>query len=536
MSHIFYKGDRFKEEGQHVELKEIKGGKPVDRILALGHQYAVAFLNAEAGSIFWGVTDDNSIIKGVELNEQDRNKILTILSQKIRAIQPSVPANAIQIYIHEVLDKALNIKIDNLYVVEVKVSQGAPDKLYFTGDGQAFIKRAGEKAKLDPQEINEEIERRCGIQLGPRENISALFSQVNWRHVRIMPLYPPVPFGRVQCNVLDEYRVFFSLPANYRDYLDSSDPRSQSRLYEGRFAPQDEFKICPSIETHKRSLLFDLIEQNDPLLEKAKQIVFSDYMTNRRTIKFNGQNLGLSAVRQGRTSEERPELTIDLFRSDYYSYRVMGEFLQAMSDAGHSMPDYVNRRGISDFGGSFQQGVHLAAGIAIILHTLRDNRFVITRRSANSTNTAGEAGKLFMSANEGLNVRDIHDGGTVNLTDAVQRAFREELLGGRLGGAELPKRLRRIYVTGAYLYAPTFSVDLCIYAAIDCSLADIKKSYLLAPDSLFETDGFADCPTATLQDICQYLTRTLSPDLPSSSWDEGALTAFLCAALCLRET
>jgi hypothetical protein len=430
-----------------------------------------------------------------------------------------------------------------LHIVEISVRPGSPDVLYFTESGKAYIKQNGEKVIMKAVDINNEIARRTrkvgrkeyiNQRLHGKEFVADRLSRYKWKHVKPILLYPPIPSSRIQCRVLDGCKVAFAAPPEeLAEVFRRNDPHMLARLDEAHFSRRDQGLPAPSLDAWS---LFRKLTEQQVGLEKAKQTVFNDYMTEQRTINFNGKNLGLSGIRQGRTIEELPSLSVDLFRTDYYSYRVIGELCEYLSRIGESPWDRYFSVGLSEYLAiGAQQGVHLGAGVAIILHTLQDNKFVLTRRSANSTNTAGEAGKLFMSSNEGFNEKDIPDGSRISLHDVVQRALREELLGGTLGGPELPRRMRDVYVTGAYLYMPTFSVDLCIYASIDCGLADVKAAYPLARDSLFETSGIVEGPQADLTSVAEFLESTVSLDAPSDTWDEGALSAFLCAAVCLPD-
>lgn len=371
---------------------------------------------------------------------------------------------------------------------------------------------------------------------GP-ERMSVLSSRISWRNVAVMQLPQAIDVldpARVQSRVSDEYSIYFCPPSDHKAIIKSLRTRQERLSAQTWLATIQKTDTYPPSEARASESwkLFNMLVGDRNKLENAKRVVFEDYIGPQRTIKFNGQSLGLAGIQQSRTihsGDELPTLRATYIKTDYYSYRVMTELQSSMRGAGISM--YLSHHLAEYFASFFQHGVHLGTGVAIFLHTLQDNRLVVTRRSANATNTAGEAGKLFMSANEGVNRKDINPNGTLYLRNVVYRALREEIIGGALGNDNLPNRIRQIRATGAYIYMPTLSVDLCLYVSIDCSLEQIRVAYPLAPDSQFETSGIYDCPKADMLSIEKYVSRTVNINDPSVTWDEGALASLLCTTV-----
>lgn len=142
------------EESLTCEFKEVRGGNPVKTIGNSVDEYAVAFLNARGGSIYWGVRDSDRVVIGLELPDSKRDELRQVIGQKVAAIAPPIPPDAITLPFHPVLSvDAHNTQATNLFVVEVSVQ--APDKpgLYLTGSGEAYKKTLGGKMKLSGSEL-----------------------------------------------------------------------------------------------------------------------------------------------------------------------------------------------------------------------------------------------------------------------------------------------------------------------------------------------------------------------------------------------
>ena len=140
--------------------------------------------------------------------------------------------------------------------------------------------------------------------------------------------------------------------------------------------------------------------------------------------------------------------------------------------------------GLSEYiANDFQRGLHLSLSIAAILHTRTDNKVIITRRSAHAANQAGEAGKFFMSVNEGLNADDIGtDRRTVDIYRAIKRSINEEIYGITQGRDELSLIIHKVRFTGLFLYLPNMSIGMCFYVSLNCDSEQIRRKYEYARD------------------------------------------------------
>ena len=134
------------EETRFYEFKEIKGRNPSGSITNASDEYAVAFLNREGGRIFWGVRDSDRITVGVALDERQRDDVRTKVSQKLAAVQPSIVGHW-ELEFHNVYDFQEGIVAD-LWVIELLVPPSRERDVFYTGNGELFIKTDGGKQKL----------------------------------------------------------------------------------------------------------------------------------------------------------------------------------------------------------------------------------------------------------------------------------------------------------------------------------------------------------------------------------------------------
>jgi len=146
------------DETRHCEYKEIKGSNPIDAIKNTVDEYAVAFLNSEGGSIYWGIRDADKVVIGVDLNYEQRDKLKRLVLEQLAKIQPAVAPTLYRISIHPVQEN--NGSVPHRYVVEVTVPRVSSKFLYFTGGGESYVKTDAGKKKLTVSEIHEEIIRR----------------------------------------------------------------------------------------------------------------------------------------------------------------------------------------------------------------------------------------------------------------------------------------------------------------------------------------------------------------------------------------
>lgn len=149
------------EETRHHELKEIKGGRPVDIIKNASDEYVVAYLNSAEGRILWGIRDSDKAVVGVRLASGEKDELRRVVTDKLNQIQPPISPTAYEVNLHPVYeDESCVTAIGDTWVVEIVAPQSTGGDLYATGGGEVWVKTDGGKRKLTPQQIQDEIRRR----------------------------------------------------------------------------------------------------------------------------------------------------------------------------------------------------------------------------------------------------------------------------------------------------------------------------------------------------------------------------------------
>ena len=169
---------------------------------------------------------------------------------------------------------------------------------------------------------------------------------------------------------------------------------------------------------------------------------------------FNGRQFtlgGLSFKLDGDIPGTR--VALELLYSDYLTYRVTAANAKAiynryglkqMLKPGNTLWDYAKD--------GFQKLVHCGFGIGVMVHTMKDNKLIITVRTDDESAAFLDGGKLAESANESVNALDLAtDYDKLKGFEAiVQRAVDEELLSRkkfRRGGDLSPRGKKTLWDT-----------------------------------------------------------------------------------------
>ncbi|RKU24926.1 hypothetical protein C6499_15910 [Candidatus Poribacteria bacterium] len=147
------------EETRLYEFKEVKGRNPANRITKDADEYTVAFLNSEGGRIFWGVRDSDRTTVGVTLNDQKRDEVRRIVSEKLGSIDPPVSVEDWHLELHQVYNFE-GETIEDLWVVELLVLPPQERGIFYTNSGELFVKTPGGKQKLSGPQVTEFIRSR----------------------------------------------------------------------------------------------------------------------------------------------------------------------------------------------------------------------------------------------------------------------------------------------------------------------------------------------------------------------------------------
>jgi len=373
--------------------------------------------------------------------------------------------------------------------------------------------------------------------------------------VKFFSIYPPIDIinesERIQINISKSTPVFRIAPQNVDnvikeivrtiDKIDVHSPHYheqiefyKNRFQEGNFSDNDQFNLDTTIDNFE---VFNSLIKNSNKFEAIKKQVLISYLTKKEGFHFNGWLFQIDQMIEGRNHDEEEIFEIITQKTDYYSFRVISELANDIY-LSSSFSHYFNN--FHEYiGDSFQKNIHLGFGVSVILNTLKDNSIIITKRSSHAFNNSGEAGKYFMSANEGINMSDINQNRKNQfnpLIEIVKRSLDEEIVGITKSNLNILTLIKKCYCTGVFLYLPNMTINLCFYVSIDCHSSDIRDRYQYARDSGFETseiifekraDKKTGLPKFSNKHIFKFLKQTIGNRPPNKTWDEGALATLI---------
>jgi hypothetical protein len=303
---------------------------------------------------------------------------------------------------------------------------------------------------------------------------------------------------------------------------------------EGKFADSDD----PGFNEYSKEYAVFKQLFTDPAFEKARRHALEDYLTLSDGFRFNGPFL--SVYNMDRTPlpppKEHPSLRIQLRLTDYYTFRVMRDACRPRRPNIWPGPAPLPGPHLSKYLTShFQRNLHSGMGLNLVVHTLQDDRMIITRRASGASNPSGEAEKYCESVGEGLNANDT-DGVRMRPIDEIfRRCLKEELIG---DDHLLDHQILKRFITGATLYLPDLVISLCGVVVIDCTADDIRRSFYAVRDRDFECEIVHDpqwdkqtgLPRFTPEGIDRFIRETLENRKVNDVWHEGSLTTVLLSA------
>ncbi|CAG9319797.1 unnamed protein product [Blepharisma stoltei] len=155
-----------KFEDRHTEFKACSG-KVFNPNLAVDliTPYICAFLNTQGGTLFYGIRDDG-LVNGVTLTRKLRDQFSTIIDSVLNAFTPHLSADDYQINFANVHGKD-GQRINDLYVIEIKVKKGDKNEIYFSNKGEAYIKRDASISLLKGPNLLKFFQKRSNGQVSP---------------------------------------------------------------------------------------------------------------------------------------------------------------------------------------------------------------------------------------------------------------------------------------------------------------------------------------------------------------------------------
>ena len=158
---FFYLNEKILEsEGIQIEYKLYT--YPLSKELRYGITKQICgFLNAKGGRIFFGI-NDNSEVKGMYIEEKQRDLFRNELFNSTIDFYPSCRINKLEVYYLPIFNKSTNSYCENLFVTKLVIKQGDIGRLYSMEKDcfKACMRMPGQVVFLNASEINEQILKR----------------------------------------------------------------------------------------------------------------------------------------------------------------------------------------------------------------------------------------------------------------------------------------------------------------------------------------------------------------------------------------
>ena len=131
------------DEGLHTEYKEVS----INNVPNEAYELAVAYLNQEGGSIYFGIRDNDKAVVGITATNAQRDEIKKKIENKLSMANPSIlPVTNYTMDFHKVIDELGN-EIPDVYVFELEVKPSSV-KGYKTTGGKNYLKTFSGRRKI----------------------------------------------------------------------------------------------------------------------------------------------------------------------------------------------------------------------------------------------------------------------------------------------------------------------------------------------------------------------------------------------------
>jgi hypothetical protein len=159
--YLYSEEDLNDEEDEYTEFKNYTLPFSPEIIYELKRQYC-GFLNSHGGRIYIGI-NDLRIVKGLNLDNTQRDTIRKELVNYINDFYPECRTNKINVYFIPIKSKQTNQIINHLYVIKIIIMPGEPCHLYSLSNKGGYIstlRLPGQCINLTAEEIYTEIIKR----------------------------------------------------------------------------------------------------------------------------------------------------------------------------------------------------------------------------------------------------------------------------------------------------------------------------------------------------------------------------------------
>ena len=159
--YLYSEEDLNDEEDEYTEFKNYTLPFSPEIIYELKRQYC-GFLNSHGGRIYIGI-NDLRIVKGLNLDNTQRDTIRKELVNYLNDFYPECRTNKINVYFIPIKSKQTNQIINHLYVIKIIIMPGEPYHLYSLSNKGGFIstlRLPGQCINLTAEEIYTEIIKR----------------------------------------------------------------------------------------------------------------------------------------------------------------------------------------------------------------------------------------------------------------------------------------------------------------------------------------------------------------------------------------
>lgn len=242
-----------------------------------------------------------------------------------------------------------------------------------------------------------------------RKNITKV---INRNSEDIYTIASTVPFYQnnscIDIKINNKNKFYLSLPDNMK---------MNHNINVNEFKSTD----CISIDIDYESLGITKTEFLT-ILEEQRQIIANSFASRTGGMYFNGEKYGvLYSDGFGRTADkiEDPKLFIELFKTDYYTQRIIEKTLHKINIRNKIDLNFLNQS---------MRGLRPSLGVSIILYIPNSNEIILTKRSKHASYNEKDKEWIYVSVTESFTTTDYDEFQKApDLILCIQRGLKEEL-------------------------------------------------------------------------------------------------------------